>query len=120
MTETIYQIYYYVPKSHLEKTKSAIFAAGAGTMGNYSNCAWQIKGTGQFKPEPKSHAYIGKIGKVANVTEYKVETVCKAQHLKKVLNALKKSHPYEHPAFGIIKLERCHISNSGTILLKGL
>ena len=104
MKESFYQFYYYVPKSHLEKTKSAIFASGAGNIGNYSNCAWQTKGTGQFKPELKSNAYIGKIGKIAKVTEYKVETICSARYLKKVLKALKKSHPYERPAFGVLPL----------------
>ncbi len=104
MKKNIYQIYYYVPKSHLEQTKSAIFAAGAGKIGNYSYCAWQTKGTGQFKPEPKSNAYIGKIGKVSKVIEYKVETICSAKNLKLIIKALKNSHPYEQPAFGAIKI----------------
>ena len=103
MKENFYQIYYYVPQSHLASTKKAIFAAGAGKMGNYSNCAWQTKGKGQFKPEPKSKAYIGKIGKISTVTEYKVETVCNSNCIKRVIRALKKSHPYELPAFGVLK-----------------
>jgi hypothetical protein len=100
MKNNFYCFYYYTPKSHLETTKQAIFAAGAGRMGNYSCCSWETKGTGQFKPEPGSNAYVGKIGKVTKVSEYKVETVCPSSHLKKVIKALKKSHPYEHPAFG--------------------
>ncbi len=105
MKTKIYHFYYYVPSSHLEKTKQAIFEAGAGKMGNYSCCAWQTKGIGQFKPEPKSKAYIGKIGKVSKVTEYKVETTCKASKIKAVIKVLKKSHPYEHPAFGVLKID---------------
>lgn len=96
--------YYYVPRSHLELTKQAIFSAGAGIMGNYSCCAWQTKGTGQFKPGLGSDAYIGKIDKVCKVSEYKVETVCLSSKIKKVIKALKNSHPYEHPAFGALKL----------------
>lgn len=101
MKAKIYQLHYYVPKSHLEITKKAIFAAGAGKMGKYNCCAWQTKGTAQFKPEPKSNPYIGKIGKISKVIEYKVETVCKASKIKEVIKALKKSHPYEHPALGV-------------------
>lgn len=104
MKAKIYQIYYYVPKSHLEKTKKAIFAAGAGQMGNYSCCAWQTLGTGQFKPESKSDPFIGKKGKITKVQEYRVETVCKSSKINAVIKALKKSHPYEHPAFGVIDL----------------
>ena len=104
MKNNLYQFYYYVPISHLEKTKKAIFAAGAGKMGNYSSCAWQTKGVGQYKPEPKSKAYIGKVGKISKVAEYKVETVCKQSKIKAVIKALKKSHPYEHPAFGVVAL----------------
>lgn len=104
MKKNLYCFYYYVPKSHLEITKKIIFAAGAGKIGNYSCCAWQTKGTGQFKPELNSHAYIGKIGKVAKVVEYKVETICLAAKLKAVIKALKKSHPYECPAFGAIAI----------------
>jgi structural toxin protein (hemagglutinin/hemolysin) RtxA len=105
MKKNYYLFYYYTPKSHLETTKQAIFDVGAGQMGNYSCCAWETKGTGQFKPETGSNAYIGKKGKVSKVIEYKVETICPASKIKKIIQALKKSHPYEHPAFGALKLE---------------
>ena len=104
MKAKIYHFYYYVPRSHLEKTKKAIFEAGAGQMGDYSSCAWQTKGTGQFRPEPKSKAYIGKVGKISKVQEYKVETACQASKIKAVIRALKKAHPYEHPAFGAFEI----------------
>jgi Uncharacterized protein conserved in bacteria len=83
MKNDFYCFYYYTPKSHLEITKQAIFAAGAGRMGNYSCCAWETKGIGQFKPEPKSNAYIGKIGKITKIIEYKVETICHSSKIKK-------------------------------------
>ena len=103
MKKISYHFYYYTPKSHLEITKQAIFAAGAGKMGKYTCCAWETKGTGQFKPGLGSSAYIGKINKTTKVNEYKVETVCPASKINKVIKALKESHPYEHPAFGVIK-----------------
>lgn len=101
----LFNVYYYVPESHLESTKQAIFAAGAGEIGNYSCCAFESKGQGQFRPKPGSKAFIGEIGTLETVIEYKVETVCSEDKLKKVLDALKSSHPYETPAYGIIKLE---------------
>jgi structural toxin protein (hemagglutinin/hemolysin) RtxA len=104
MKKYFYHFYYYTPKSHLEITKQAIFTAGAGRIGNYSGCCWETKGSGQFKPEPKSNAYIGKIGKTTKVVEYKVEAVCPSSKIKKVIKALKSSHPYETPAFGFLKL----------------
>jgi len=51
MKNSFYYFYYYTPKSHLKITKQAIFAAGAGLIGNYSCCSWETKGAGQFKPE---------------------------------------------------------------------
>lgn len=91
MKNNLYHLYYYVPKSHLEITKAAIFDAGAGHIGNYSNCAWETKGTGQFKPLPRNNTYIGKTGKTSAVTEYKVETVCQYSKIKRIIKALKKS-----------------------------
>lgn len=105
MKKKFYYFYYYVPKSHLAITKKAIFAAGAGRVGNYSCCSWQTKGVGQFKPELNSNAYIGKVGKITKVEEYKVETLCHFSKIKAVINALQKSHPYELPAWGLVKLE---------------
>jgi structural toxin protein (hemagglutinin/hemolysin) RtxA len=97
-----YLLYYYVPKSHLEQTKQAIFAAGAGQMGNYSCCSWETKGRGQFEPKAKSKPFIGQRNKISYVSECKVETICPANKRKKILRALLQSHPYEHPAYGLI------------------
>lgn len=101
----LYHLYYYVPETHLEVTKTAIFAAGAGTLGNYSQCSWETKGVGQFRPEVGSNPYLGTITTTEKVAEYKVETVCTAERLTAVVAALKATHPYETPAFGYIKLE---------------
>lgn len=104
MKTQLCQLYYYVPTSQLQITQNAIFSVGAGRIGHYSCCAWYIKGTGQFKPETKSQAYLGKIGKISKVVEYKVETVCASNKRKTVIKALKKAHPYECLVFGILKV----------------
>jgi structural hemagglutinin/hemolysin toxin protein RtxA len=101
----LYQLFFYVPKSHLEVVKNAIFNAGAGCMGNYSHCSWQTKGEGQFMPLPGSNPYLGKEAKISKIEEYKVETICTEECLEKVINALLKSHPYETPAYGVVKME---------------
>ncbi len=100
----MYHLYFYVPESHLEQVKQAVFAAGAGKVGNYSCCAWQTKGEGQYRPDKGSNPYKGEIDKVEYVLEIKVETICCQESLEQVIQALKKAHPYEVPAYGAIKI----------------
>jgi len=100
----MYKLCFYVPGSHLEEVKSALFAAGAGKIGDYDCCAWQTKGTGQFRPLQGSNPYIGKPGEIETVDEYKVEMVCEDHLIEEAVRAMKKAHPYEEPAFDIWKL----------------
>lgn len=99
----IYRLEFYVPETHLEEVKNAIFKAGAGIMENYDCCSWETLGTGQFKPLEGSNPFIGTHSKLEQVKEYKVETICAESALKDVIAALKKSHPYELPAYQIIE-----------------
>jgi hypothetical protein len=89
----------YVPDSHLERVKEALFAAGAGRLGQYDRCCWQTEGTGQFRPLAGSDPFLGKEGALERVKEWKVELVCERDSLPAVVEALKKAHPYETPAF---------------------
>jgi structural toxin protein (hemagglutinin/hemolysin) RtxA len=100
----IYQLYFYVPETHVDLVKAALFEVGAGQVGNYSCTAWQTKGEGQFCPGKGSNPFLGQAGEIEKVVEYKVEMVCSADKLKIVLEVLKKVHPYETPAFGVIEL----------------
>lgn len=101
----LYKISFYVPESHLEKVKNAMFAAGAGKVGNYSHCAWQVLGEGQFMPLEGSQAFIGEENKLERVSEYKVEMVCDEQSISAVMHALKTSHPYEEPGYFVVRTE---------------
>ncbi len=101
----MYMIYFNVPETHLDAVKNAIFKAGAGIIGNYSHCAWQILGEGQFMPLAGSNAFIGDIGKLETVAEYHVETVCDEEKIDAVISALKFAHPYEVPSYQVLKLE---------------
>ncbi|MBJ9418900.1 NGG1p interacting factor NIF3 [Acinetobacter oleivorans] len=98
------KLIYYVPESHLESTKQAIFSAGAGGVGNYEHCAWQVKGIGQFKPVKGADPYIGELGELEQVDEWRVETIVIEENAKAVAKALKASHPYEEPAFEFIQI----------------
>ena len=99
MRKKIFKIEFYVPAPYLEKVKTAIFAAGAGKIGNYDCCSWQTAGVGQFRPGKGSKPFIGKKYKIETVLEYKVEFVCDSKHINNVIAALKKAHPYETPAY---------------------
>ena len=98
--ESYYTLCFYVPTDHAETVKTAVFAAGAGRLGNYAECAWQTRGTGQFRPLPGSRAFIGGEGRLERIDEYKVEMLCPGACLKKAVAALLRTHPYETPAFG--------------------
>lgn len=99
----IYRINVYVPESHLEEVKAALFAAGAGKIGDYDSCCWQTKGQGQFRPLEGSAPYVGQTGKVETIEEYKLEMVCAAENVKAALESMIQAHPYEEPAYDVYK-----------------
>lgn len=101
----MFKLIFFVPESALELVKSAIFKAGAGRQGDYDQCAWQTKGEGQFRPLEGSQPYIGKQNQLERVAEYRVETLVDSKCVKAVIQALKQAHPYEEPAYEVIRLE---------------
>lgn len=100
----MFKLIYYVPDTHLDLTKTAVFNAGAGTIGNYEHCAWQVLGTGQFKPLKGANPFIGTLNALEQVAEWRVEMMVAPSVASEVLKALKASHPYEEPAFEFIQL----------------
>ena len=98
-----YQIVCYVPNEHVELVKSAMFAAGAGQFSGYRHCCWQTLGQGQFLPEHGSLPHIGSVGKTTTVEEGKLEMFCDQSVVTEVVDALKNAHPYEVPAFAVLK-----------------
>ena len=98
------KLIYYVPESHLESTKLAVFEAGAGGIGNYEHCAWQVLGTGQFKPVKGANPFIGELDTLEKIPEWRVETIVPEEKASDVARALKASHPYEEPAFEFIQM----------------
>jgi len=94
----------FVPETHVEALKDALFDAGAGRLGDYERCSWQALGQGQFQPNAAANPYLGSAGKLESVFEYRVEMVCDDSCLAGAVAALRKAHPYEEPAFDIIEL----------------
>jgi len=90
---------FYVPKTHLETVKNAVFDAGAGKIGDYDRCCWCAEGTGQFRPNEGSSPFLGTRGEIEYVQEVKVEMVCDDENIDAVISALKEAHPYETPAY---------------------
>ncbi|MCP2074278.1 UNVERIFIED_ORG: hypothetical protein J2Y77_003714 [Pseudomonas lini] len=101
----MYKLCFFVPASHLEVVKSAVFSAGGGRIGDYDHCAWQVLGQGQFRPLDGSQPFIGEAGQVEQVEEWKVELVVADELIRSVVAALKQSHPYETPAYEVWRLE---------------
>lgn len=97
--KTFYTIVVYVPDSHVEKVKDALFETGAGQLGNYDRCCWQTMGMGQFRPGIDSNPFIGKESRLEKVAEFRLEMVCAPDVLRPAISALKAAHPYEAPAF---------------------
>lgn len=100
----MYKLYFYVPATHIEPVKLALFNAGAGKIGDYDCCAWQILGVGQFRPLKNAQPFLGQHDVLEQVAEYKVEMVCAKENITAVILALKQSHPYQEPAYGVIEL----------------
>ncbi|MCO7568229.1 YqfO family protein [Pseudomonas sp. S 311-6] len=100
----MYKLAFFVPPSHVDVVKAAVFAAGGGRIGDYDHCAWQTLGQGQFRPLDGSQPYLGQAGQVEQVDEWKVELVVADDLVAQVVAALKASHPYETPAYELWRL----------------
>lgn len=100
----MFKLVFFVPASHVESVKNAVFAAGAGRIGDYEHCAWQVLGEGQFRPLQGSNPFIGSQDLLEKVSEYRVELVCADACITDAVAALKAAHPYEEPAFDVTRL----------------
>jgi dinuclear metal center YbgI/SA1388 family protein len=95
----------FVPPGDTEKVLEALYKAGAGSIGNYSECSYQLDGTGTFKPNENAHPVIGNANKLESVEEKRIEIIFPMPLEGAILSALHSSHPYEVPAYDIIMLE---------------
>ena len=100
----MYKLVFFVPETHLEVVKTAIFGAGGGRIGNYDHCCWQVLGLGQFRALAAAQPFLGQQGKLEAVAEWRVEMVCADDLVRHAVAALKRAHPYEEPAFEVFPL----------------
>lgn len=100
----MFKLAFFVPDTHVEAVKNAVFAAGGGCIGAYDSCSWQALGQGQFRPLDGSQPFLGQSGRVEKVEEWKVEMVVADSLIEPVVQALRLAHPYETPAFEVWRL----------------
>ena len=92
----------FVPAEAEEKVRLAMGQAGAGRIGDYDFCSFVTPGIGHFRPGSGASPYLGEAGRIADVPEYRIETVCSLDQLPAVLEAMREAHPYEEIAYDIL------------------
>lgn len=94
---------FYVPTAETDAVLGAVFAAGAGAIGDYRECAFVTTGMGQFRPLAGANPAIGEVGALERVAEHRVEVVLPRRLRRDVVTALMAAHPYEEPAFHVLE-----------------
>lgn len=105
----------FVPHSAVDAVAEAVFAAGAGRIGNYSHCGFRIPGTGTFLGDESTKPVIGQSGRLETVDEIRLEAVVPSSQLADVVHALRASHPYEEPAFDLYPLKPRPVRGIGRV-----
>ncbi|MFD3812300.1 Nif3-like dinuclear metal center hexameric protein [Rhodococcus sp. NPDC058639] len=93
-----------VPSGAADTVRQALFDAGAGALGNYTECCWTTSGTGQFRPVGAADPALGVLGELEHVEEARIEVIAPRGSRSRVLAALRAAHPYEEPAFDVLEL----------------
>lgn len=107
--EQHYKLVVFVPETHEKEVRQAMGDAGAGFIGNYSHCTFRAKGTGTFLPQSGADPFLGEVGQMEEVAEFRLETIVPDHILGKVLEAMMEAHPYEEVAYDLYPL-----ANAGT------
>jgi hypothetical protein len=94
----------FVPGTALDAVRDALFAAGAGRIGDYERCSWYAEGTGTFRALPGASPTVGEVGEEERVSELRLETVFPEERQDEIVAALHRAHPYEEPAFDVYVL----------------
>jgi dinuclear metal center YbgI/SA1388 family protein len=91
----------FVPESDLARVSDAAFAAGAGHIGQYSQCSFRSSGTGTFFGSESTKPAVGKKGRREEVSEFRLEIICPEEGVERVIAAVRKAHSYEEPAYDV-------------------
>ncbi len=98
----------FVPKAYADAVRLALFSAGAGHIGNYDSCSYNIEGTGSFRGQEGAVPFTGETGKLHFEEETRIETIFPVAKRQMVIDALLKSHPYEEVAYDIYPVEHSY------------
>ena len=110
------KLYTFVPIEDADKVRKAIFESGGGNIGKYSDCSFNVEGTGTYTAQPGADPYIGKIGEPQSTREIKMEVIFPSYLRREVIKALLLSHPYEEVAYDVIKLENAHSKTGAGVI----
>lgn len=106
----------FCPVKHVERVRNAIFDAGAGHIGKYDQCSFNVKGQGSFRAGEDTKPFVGEQNKIHFEEEVRIETIFPDYLEHKVISALKNAHPYEEVAFDIFKLENASLDIGAGII----
>lgn len=99
------KIVVFAPREQAAKIREAAGQAGAGRIGNYSDCSFSSVGVGRFKPASGAQPAVGEVGKLNEVEEERIEFACVREKAAAVIAAIRAAHPYEEPVIDIYSLE---------------
>lgn len=98
------KLVFFVPESHKEKVKKALFEIGAGSMNKYEQCSFEVEGVGQFCPQNGANPFLGQNEMLEKVREFRVEMILKNELATTAKKILLQAHPYEVPAFEFFEI----------------
>ena len=107
-SDSLKQLVVYCPKEQSQQLKDALYAAGAGNIGNYRHCSYSVEGTGTFEPLQGANPFIGKVGNDTATAEERIEMVYPKAFEGRIVASLLANHPYETPAYSLIPLSNAN------------
>ncbi|MEI2739892.1 MAG: Nif3-like dinuclear metal center hexameric protein [Chitinophagaceae bacterium] len=113
---TLKKLFTFAPVDKAEQVRNAIFMAGGGHIGNYSECSFNAEGTGTFRGGEGANPYVGEVGQLHHEKEVKIEVIIPAYLENRVVAAMKAAHPYEEVAYDVVQLSNTHLGIGSGII----
>ena len=113
---TLKKLFTFVPVDKAEQVRNAIFSAGGGYIGNYSECSFNAEGEGTFKAGPGTNPYVGEMGNRHSEKEIKVEVILPAFLENKIVTSMKAAHPYEEAAYDVVDLSNANLTTGSGVI----
>lgn len=103
----------YCPTAYAEKVREALFQAGAGSIGDYDACSYNLQGNGTFRAGSSCHPFCGEVGEMHNEPETRIEVIYETRIERKLIDKLLSVHPYEEPAYDLLPLANTYAKEGG-------